>query len=76
MINDVFPPIKYIFNYNECIQKILEYLGSRIGNNTLESIEKIKLASNIFCELNNKNVGRGFDLTDETSTRVFYNKVT
>lgn len=75
VINDVFPPIKYISNYNECIQKILEYLGHRIGNNKIESIEKIKLASNIFCKLNSHNVGRGIDLTDETSTRVFYNNV-
>lgn len=74
-IDYVFPPIEYIENYNVCIQKILEYLGRRIRNNTIESIEKIKLASNIFCELNNKNVARGFDLTDETSTRAFYNNV-
>lgn len=75
VIDDVFPPIEYIFNYNKCIYKILEYLGRRIEKNKIESIEKIKLASNIFCELNNQNVARGFELTAETSTRVFYNNV-
>ncbi len=75
VINIIFPPITYLGHYSECISLILNFLGEKIKSNDIDRKKLIKFTSNIFCKLNKFDVGTGIDLTDETSTRIFYNKV-
>lgn len=74
-INLIFPPIDYLDNYIKCISIILTFLTEKIKNNDINNKNLVKFASNIYCKLNKYDVSTGIDLTDETSRRVFYNKV-
>ena len=75
VIDVIFPPITYLEHYGECISLILNFLKEKIKSNDVNRKKLIKLTSNIFCKLNKFDVGTGIDLTDETSRRIFYNKV-
>ena len=75
IINEIFPPVTHFMNYNRCLIRLLDKMSNLIVSNDSSSIDKINICSDIFCLLNGQKLNRNIELTEETSRRVFFNKI-